>query len=144
MEETRQWLLPTVYLYRLLQSRSTKQLRSLVNRNFQGHTYKRLSWTYWFCGGGKTWITLIDKHHQLDIGNHEKEVAEKQKFRKIAQGNIRTFALDKQWDNINVTGKIMEGTLKRKQVEKYLQQKSQVSYDISWEAQNYLVWNQRA
>lgn len=49
---------------------------------------------------------------------------------KIQKNHTRKHE-DKQRDNTNVTGKIMEGTLKRKQVEKYLQQKIQVSYDIS-------------
>lgn len=133
MEEMRQWLLPTVYLYRLLQSHSTKQLRSLVKRNFQGHTYKRLSWTYWFCGSGKTWITLIDKHNQVGIGNHDEEVAEKEKFRKKI--------LSKQGDNTNVAGKIMEGTLKRKQVEKYLHHKSK--YHMISARKHRTSWSER-
>jgi len=56
-------------------------------------------------------------------------VAEKQEFGKITQRNMRTFDPVKHRDNTNVTGKTGEGTLERKQVEKYLQQKIQVSYD---------------
>lgn len=49
--------------------------------------------------------------------------------------------LGKQRDNTNVTGKIMEGTLKRKQVEKYLHHKSK--YHMISARKHRTSWSER-
>lgn len=145
-----------IAIYRLLQSCFTNQLRSLVSRNFQGHAQKRLRWAYWFCGSRKTWITLVDKHHQVDIENHEElilhdweaKIQKKKSKKKIVvfltlanNGTIQMSLKNKIKQNKRQQQQRKELWMKSKW--KNICSKIQ-AYDVIYKAQNHLVWTQRA